>query len=124
MAGLVKRRLPQTHMLLVQGVILDVYSRQNCFHVSGHSKTFTKKGVVAFLLTELNRALHNGFTHYELERYKQSLLCKLNNVAKAIDSTLSCILANEYVHHIVKGESIAGIDHYLAIGVNLYPSSL
>jgi hypothetical protein len=44
-----------------------------------------------------------------LEGYKQSLLSKLDNAAKEIDSTQSSRLANENVRHIVRGKSAAGI---------------
>ena len=94
---------------------------KSAFTLAATAKPTQSKEVVAFLLTELNRALQHGFTHSELERYKQGLLSKLDNAAKEIDSTQSSRLANEYVRHIVRGESIAGIDHYLEIGEKFLP---
>ena len=94
---------------------------KSVFTLAATAKPTKSKEVVAFLLTELNRVLKHGFTQSELDRYKQSLLSKLDNAAKEIDTTQSSSLANEYVRHIVRGESIAGIDHYLAIGEKFLP---
>jgi zinc protease len=94
---------------------------KSAFTLAATAKPKKSKEVVAFLLTELNRVLQHGFTQSELDRFKQSLLSKLDNAAKEIDTTQSSRLANEYVRHIVKGESIAGIDHYYAIGEKFLP---
>ena len=94
---------------------------KSVFTLAATAKPTKSKEVVAFLLTELNRIMKHGFTQSELDRYKQSLLSKLDNAAKEIDTTQSSRLANEYVRHFVRGDSIAGIDHYLAIGENFLP---
>ncbi|WP_232787572.1 pitrilysin family protein [Paraglaciecola sp. MB-3u-78] len=94
---------------------------KSAFTLAATAKPKKSKEVVAFLLTELNRVLQHGFTQSELDRFKQSVLSKLDNAAKEIDTTQSSRLANEYVRHIVKGESIAGIDHYYTIGKKFLP---
>lgn len=94
---------------------------KSAFTLAATAKPTKSKEVVTFLLTELNRVLQHGFTPSELKRFKQGLLSKLDNAAKEIDTTQSSRLANEYVRHIVRGESIAGIDHYFAIGEKFLP---
>jgi zinc protease len=94
---------------------------KSIFTLAATAKPAKSKEVVTFLLTELNRALKHGFTQSELDRYKKSLLSKLDNAAKEIDTTQSSRLANEYVRHFVRGESIAGVDHYYAIGEKFLP---
>ena len=94
---------------------------KSAFTLAATAKPKKSKAVVAFLLTELNRVLKHGFTQSELDRYKQGLLSKLDNAAKEIDTTQSSRLANEYVRHVVRGESIAGIDHYLTTSQKFLP---
>ena len=94
---------------------------KSAFTLAATAKPTKSKEVVAFLLSELNRVLQHGFTQSELDRFKQNLLSNLDNAAKEIDTTQSSRLANEYVRHVVRGESIAGIDHYLEIGENFLP---
>ncbi len=94
---------------------------KSAFTLAATAKPTKSKEVVVFLLTELNRVLKHGFTQSELSRYKQNLLSKLDNAAKEINTTQSSKLANEYVRHVVRGESIAGIDHYFAIGEKFLP---
>jgi zinc protease len=96
-------------------------AEKSVFTLAATAKPTESKEVVTFLLTELNRVLKYGFTQSELDRYKQSLLSKLGNAAKEINTTQSSRLANEYVRHVVRGESIAGIDHYLAISEKFLP---
>ncbi|MFT6284016.1 MAG: zinc protease [Arenicella sp.] len=94
---------------------------KSAFTLAATVKPTKSKEVVTFLLTELDRVLQHGFTPSELGRYKLNLLSKLNNAAKEVDTTQSSRLAYEYVRHIVRGESIAGIDHYFAIGKKFLP---
>lgn len=94
---------------------------KSAFTLAATAKPTRSKEVLAFLLTEVNRVLKHGFTQSELTRYKQSLLNKFDNAAKESDTTHSSILANEYVRHVVRGESIAGIDHYLEIVEKFLP---
>ncbi|MFT6989736.1 MAG: zinc protease, partial [Paraglaciecola sp.] len=96
-------------------------ANKSAFTLAATAKPSKSKEVVTFLLTELNRVLKHGFTPSELARYKQSLLSNLENAAKEIDSTQSSRFTNEYVRHIVRGESIAGIDHYYEIGKKFLP---
>lgn len=94
---------------------------KSAFTLAATAKPTKSKETVTFLLTELSRVLQHGFSQTELDRYKQYLLSNLNKAAKEIDTTHSTRLANEYVRHVVRGESIAGIDHYLAIGEKFLP---
>jgi zinc protease len=96
-------------------------ANKSAFTLAATAKPTKSKEVVTFLITELNRVLKHGFTLSELTRYKQSVLSKLDNAAKEIDTTQSSTLANEYVRHVVRGESIAGIDHYLEINERFLP---
>lgn len=96
-------------------------AEKSVFTLAATAKPTKSKAVVTFLLTELNRVLEHGFTQSELDRYKQNLLSKLDNAAKEMDTTQSSRLANEYVRHVVRGESIAGADHYVAIGEKFLP---
>ena len=61
------------------------------------------------VLTEIFRAVQNGFTQTELDRQKEEVLERYRKMAKEANKTNSNNFAQEYTNHYLEGEVIPGI---------------
>ena len=64
---------------------------------------------VESVLTEIYRAVQNGFTQTELDRQKEEMLEHYRKMAKEANKTNSNNFANEYTNNFLEGEVIPGI---------------
>lgn len=78
------------------------------------------KGLEAFV-QELERVKKYGFTQAEVDRVKSTMITQMERIFNERDKTLSAVYTDQYIHHFLNNESIAGIENEIEYYKKLLP---
>ena len=76
---------------------------------------------VEAVLTEVERVRQFGFTPGELERQKKEMLRRMEQAYRERDKRESAALAHDYVHNLLDGEPVPGLEKELQLHRELLP---
>lgn len=90
-------------------------STKAAFQISCYTKDGMQTKALTDALAECRRAVDNGFTPEEYQRYQAEKLSRLDNLLMASDKRNSSVLVEEYYGNYLYGTDMSSVEDYVAI---------